>query len=696
MTKAKSDRAHDSAPKDRICVLVLGMHRSGTSALTRVLNMLGCDLPKNIVPAHTSNEAGHWEPSSVVQLNDEILESAGSHLDDWVAFNSAWYSSPKKGDFVERALGVLDEEFRKSSLFVLKDPRICRITPFWLDVLATAGIRPAVVIPIRNPLEVAESLHVRNGFDQAFGHLLWLRHVLDAEAATRNLDRFYCSYDNLLDSWPYVVSKSQESLRINWPRLSPIVSDEISSFLTDNLRHHRKSNKNVIANPLLSSWVRDAFSIFERWIEHDEVETDYAELDQIRSDFDAATPAFAQLVSAGQNWMLQAKMHYASFKETEAKVSEIEATSTAQQEHYAQLQTEVETLVAAKVAVEGQLGELKDALEASTALAGERERTVAEVTERLSGVQAELTARQEEVETLVAAKAAVEGQLSYTQSALAQRSAEADEVTARLQSVQAELSALERMQILDTDRINSLIYELKTERTRLSNSFEETAMLTKLIREREMDIVNKLETMHLEQARVHELLDEALNARKQETRRADVLEEELELERSQYKHLLNENNSLKERFHETEKEINNLRDVMDIAEKEASAELEIIQSEKRVVEERLGERFDEIVVMSRLLGDRERAISQADDRVVRLRQVSLAMIKLSSSGTLKDWFFSLLPLRVRLAKQKIALKKSGVFDSEAYLATYPDVAESGMDPLWHYINHGVMEGRRPY
>src|SRR3954452_10323090 len=41
-------------------------------------------------------------------------------------------------------------------------------------------------------------------------------------------------------------------------------------------------------------------------------------------------------------------------------------------------------------------------------------------------------------------------------------------------------------------------------------------------------------------------------------------------------------------------------------------------------------------------------------------------------------------------------KKSGLFDPEYYLATYPDVAERNVDPLVHYLEEGSREGRNPH
>ena len=75
----------------RTAILVSGMHRSGTSALTRVLNILGCDLPKTLTKPKSDNVAGFWESRAITDLNDEILASAGSSWDDWLPFDQSWH-----------------------------------------------------------------------------------------------------------------------------------------------------------------------------------------------------------------------------------------------------------------------------------------------------------------------------------------------------------------------------------------------------------------------------------------------------------------------------------------------------------------------------------------------------------------------------------------------------------------------------
>ena len=170
-TNAAASRPHQRADPTRTAILVAGMHRSGTSALTRVLNIAGCDLPKTLMTPerNSGNVKGCWESQAIMDLNQEILASAGSSWDDWRPFDKDWYTSPVADEFRKRAHKLIKGEFGSSQLFVLKDPRICRLLEFWIEVVGALGARPLVVLPIRNPFDVASSLQDRDSIDPFVG-----------------------------------------------------------------------------------------------------------------------------------------------------------------------------------------------------------------------------------------------------------------------------------------------------------------------------------------------------------------------------------------------------------------------------------------------------------------------------------------------------------------------------------------------
>ena len=287
--------------KKKVAFLVFGMHRSGTSSVTRLLNLAGCELPKTLMSPDRCNETGYWESRPIMDLNDEILMSAGSTWDDWRPFDAGWYMSPAAHEYRERACEVLSEEFGDSRLFVLKDPRMCRLSSFWIEAIGTYGAEPLVVSPIRSPLDVAASLEARDGFDPSAGYLLWLRHVLDAEKATRGLKRAWLRYDTLLFEPCAVVDALGDALAISWPKaISKNVQLEIDRFINLDLRHHESNDADLSRNPEISHWIESSFGILDRWTREDAHDEDMEKLDEIRSAFNEATPVFSHAFAANK------------------------------------------------------------------------------------------------------------------------------------------------------------------------------------------------------------------------------------------------------------------------------------------------------------------------------------------------------------------------------------------------------------
>ena len=284
---------------DRIAILVAGMHRSGTSALTRMLNGLGCDLPATLMEADEYNAEGYWESTEVVALNEAVLTSAGSTWDDWEPFNPDWHASPVAEGFRSRARAVIESEFGDSPLFVFKDPRVCRLLDFWIDALADCGVDARIALPIRNPLEVAASLEARDAIDPSVGLLLWLRHVLDAEYASRGHPRAFVRFDAPLGNWQPVADAMGEAFGVVWPKRSTTAGIEIESGLAPTGRHHVRDDASLPSSAEVSRWVSETFAIVDRWTHSNARKADTSRLDRLRSGFDEAAAVFGRAVATG-------------------------------------------------------------------------------------------------------------------------------------------------------------------------------------------------------------------------------------------------------------------------------------------------------------------------------------------------------------------------------------------------------------
>ncbi len=283
---------------ERHAVVVVGMHRSGTSALARTLSLRGAALPRRILRPAPDNEAGFWEPREIVAIHDELLASAGSSWHDVGEFPRSWFASNSAGRFKERLVDALHEDFGRTSLFVVKDPRICRLVPLWLSVLDEFGASPLFVIPIRHPLEVAASLEQRNGFAIAKSLLLWLRHFLAAERDTRGFRRSFVAYHHLLSDWCGVVDRIGRDLHILWPRRSVAFDLEIDYFLSKNLRHHRFDDERLLSERPIGRGLRTAFDWAMQAVNRQPSAS--AELDAVSEGLATATTTIWPLVAEGE------------------------------------------------------------------------------------------------------------------------------------------------------------------------------------------------------------------------------------------------------------------------------------------------------------------------------------------------------------------------------------------------------------
>lgn len=232
--------AKASSPKpaaDRIAYLVLGMHRSGTSALTQLLALAGAKLPSHVMPGDEHNAKGYFEPWRIAIFNDERLRAAGSAWDD--PFTNPASAPEDETKWRKDALKLFKDEYRRASPPLLKDPRVSVLLPLWRSVLDAEGLKAHCVIPVRHPLAVAGSLGKRDGFPPLKSVLLWMTYMVETELGSRDLPRAFVEYDALLADWRPVVQAMETQLGAPLPGLNSRAEAAIDDFLSADLRHNQ-------------------------------------------------------------------------------------------------------------------------------------------------------------------------------------------------------------------------------------------------------------------------------------------------------------------------------------------------------------------------------------------------------------------------------------------------------------------------
>ncbi|MGH8549409.1 MAG: sulfotransferase family protein, partial [Methylococcales bacterium] len=212
-------------------LIVLGMHRTGTSALTGLLNLMGAYVgpKKRCIGANDENKKGFWERRDVVNLNQKTLRSCGA---DWYRVSGLNLDSlPDMKRFKKRAAGII-EDMDRHRPWVMKDPRLCLLFPLWKEFLQT----PVCVHTYRSPIETAGSLQARNGFSINAGIALWEKYNLDALDASQHLPRILIHYKDLLKRPVETVEKLYNGLSSLGVRgLKLPEHAQISSFVDSSL-----------------------------------------------------------------------------------------------------------------------------------------------------------------------------------------------------------------------------------------------------------------------------------------------------------------------------------------------------------------------------------------------------------------------------------------------------------------------------
>ncbi|NOW44550.1 hypothetical protein FHW96_000692 [Novosphingobium sp. SG751A] len=719
----------------RMALLVLGMHRSGTSALTRVFALLGAGLPATLLGGNPTNPTGHWESDAVRGFNDATLAAMGSDWFDWLAVNEGWSRSLAYRGYVERARAVLRAEFGEAPLFALKDPRICRLARFWLDVLEAEGVEAAIVMPLRNPLEVADSLARRDGVDAQIALLVWLRHVLEAEAATRGRARLVVSYDQVLNHWAQVADRAERELGVVWPRTPLGVGAEVEAFLSPDLRHHRRADGAVVDNPLVSGWVRRTYGVLLGWAEGGERAGDYGELDAVRAALDEAGPGFARPLRRiaqqqrgleelnAQKAGLEARVEALNgelaqrgrerqeavdglaelaraYQAAQARLDEMALNEGRGGDERAAMAREIEHLRAQGPVQEQRAQEAQARVAMMEQEAGALRAALDEHRQRLGELEITLTSRQDEVEQTRIALEQERGHCAGLNEALEQERERIDRLTAELEIEQRcglELAG----ELAETQAL------LQDQAEQLRIAMEQVAAMAEMLTVLRGDFADRGEELAAARATQAAWAAEAREAkaaaldRQQETAReiaelARLLQEaegEAALWQGRWQEGEQNRAALVIRHAEAEqargeqaRRLEQRAAELEQARGRAVEQTQGLQAEKVRLEQQLSERFGELATMSGLLSTESERAMRSAAQIEWLREVHRV------TARRPRWWLA-MPRRWQSARMAQNLAEAGLFDEEAYLARYPDVAAQGHDPLRHYILFGMAEGR---
>lgn len=383
-------------PGARTCVLVLGMHRSGTSALTRLLNLAGATLPRRLMPAGPGNESGHWEPQHLVDCHDRLLEAIGSAWHDWTAADLTKLSADQLAALKSEIGTILREDYPddgKGGILVVKDPRICRFAPLFMDAVESVGWRVALVHAFRNPLDVVNSLSSRKlvwpaAYTTTEAAFLWLRHVLDSERACRGRPRAVVSFDALMADPGATLAKIERACGLQLPNAWAQIEADVRGFLSPAQRHHAYTARDLDTHPDTCGWAAAAYNAMLALERDADDAAAGAALQTMAAQFDAMCPVLSRLLGeANQEVKALLAARTADISELTRRRDELEALNRRQQDaldaasaQMAALTSELAARTHAQENTKAQCRDLEQQLHASET---ERQRSAEEARQAL-------------------------------------------------------------------------------------------------------------------------------------------------------------------------------------------------------------------------------------------------------------------------------------------------------------------------
>ncbi|MEP6915836.1 MAG: hypothetical protein ABJC89_09315 [Acidobacteriota bacterium] len=237
-------------PAGATVICTLGMHRSGTSLVARMLSLLGVALgpDERVVTAGDDNPKGYWEHRRIVDLNDEILAAFGGRWDQPPEFPPSWPRDARLADLRARAGRLLAEDFAAEPLWGWKDPRTCLTLPFWQDL---AGPMQYVVC-VRNPCAVVASLTRRNAMSGERAERLWLAHAQAAIAQTSGRPRMFVGYEEILEDWEQALRRMAAFIGHPERAEAPGTRAAVEEFLEPAMCHHHMTTADLVVDPRIS------------------------------------------------------------------------------------------------------------------------------------------------------------------------------------------------------------------------------------------------------------------------------------------------------------------------------------------------------------------------------------------------------------------------------------------------------------
>lgn len=265
--------------------LVAGMHRSGTSYLSRALSFLGLDLPVSISPSAQDNQKGFFESYEISSFHEALFGDMDRSWKSFFAVDEEWFSSVSSDRAVSALCRKIFEDFPGDRPIVLKDPRISLLIPIWKRVISSIGCKGYFVLAYRHPYEVADSLIKRNQMSLDYSCMVWLNYLLQAEYHSRGERRSFIEFPEWVSDASNTLKRVEADLGDEFPFSCLEHVSEIENEFDGALVHHRISGREIEPKNAMQRLALEVYGCLRGLSVYAGDQKTLNRLDQIREEF---------------------------------------------------------------------------------------------------------------------------------------------------------------------------------------------------------------------------------------------------------------------------------------------------------------------------------------------------------------------------------------------------------------------------
>ena len=455
-------------------IFVLGMHRSGTSIVTRILNLMGAYFaPEGMsTGANKENFKGFWERKDIRKSNDKLIRSVDAEWHLIADFAIDKLPTAIIEEFQPKARKIL-LELDAHRPWVVKEPRFCLTFPLWRELLEF----PVCVHVYRSPIQVAQSLKTRNHFPLQFGVALWEKYTLEALKATAGSPRILVSHAEIMAQPLEVVKRLYNELReIGVQGLRLPHDKEILAFIDPNL--FREKGTSDLERQFVNQQQLDLIKAFEdkqifekelpmnlsvgaqeNLYAFEEQEKTLKQLQQLTVDLEDKnnlTQVLQKKLDEADQQKAQATAEITNLRTTlEARTTELQQ-QTAKIE---QLQAEIVLRTAELHSKEQSIASLQERLHEADQ---QKAQATAEITNLRATLEAQITELQQQLQQATQQEARQAAKIEYLQAEIVLRTAELHSKEQSIASLQERVASSEseiNRQVRETIKLHEQVKE---------------------------------------------------------------------------------------------------------------------------------------------------------------------------------------------------------------------------------------------